>query len=220
LPGISERIREHALKVVNTDDPHSLAGRARAKRFTEFNRRFPQLAEMRVLDLGGTPRFWRAAPVKPAHVTIVNLIPEVSDEPWIDSRPGDIFNLSAGEQFELVVSNSVIEHLGGHEQRRRFAEIVEAHAPRHWVQTPNYYFPVEPHWLFPGMQFLPTSGRVAVAKHWKLGHIRARSLAEAKREVAEVELLTRKMLAGYFPSSEIWDERLAGMAKSITAIKE
>ena len=43
---------------------------------------------------------------------------------------------------------------------------------------------------------------------------------EAEREVAEVELLTPKALAGYFPHSEIWAERLAGLAKSITAIKQ
>lgn len=175
---------------------------------------------MRVLDLGGTPRFWRAAPAKPAHVTIVNLITEVSDERWIDSRQGDIFKLPCAEQYDLVVSNSVIEHLGGNDQRTRFAEVVENHAPRHWVQTPNFFFPIEPHWLFPGMQFLPTRGRVAVAERWKLGHIRAPSREAAEREVAEIDLLTPKALAGYFPSSEIWSERLAGLAKSITAVKQ
>jgi len=220
MPAAVDRFRESALALVNTDDPASIAGRARARRFEEFDRRFPQLGEMRVLDLGGTPRFWRAAPVKPQHVTIVNLITEAGDESWIDSRQGDIFQLPPGERFDLVVSNSVIEHLGGHEQRMRFAEVVERHASRHWVQTPNYYFPVEPHWLFPGMQYLPDRGRVAVAEHWKLGHIRTRSRAEAEREIAEVELLTPKALAGYFPSSEIWFERMLGLAKSIVAIKQ
>lgn len=52
--------------------------------------------------------------------------------------------------------NSPLEHVGGgHERRLRFAESVHALADRHRVQTPYRYFPIKPHWLAPGMQFLP-----------------------------------------------------------------
>jgi hypothetical protein len=43
-------------------DAGSLSGRARERRWQELWRRFPDLAEMRVLDLGGTAHAWRCAP--------------------------------------------------------------------------------------------------------------------------------------------------------------
>ena len=77
---------------------------------------------MHVVDLGGTPRFWRAAPVRPARVTVINLLPEVADEPWIDSRPGDALDRLEGH-FDIAFSNSLIEHLP-RAARTRFAENV------------------------------------------------------------------------------------------------
>lgn len=62
--------------------------------------------------------------------------------------------------FDLVYSNSVIEHVGGHARSCDFAGMVKTLARRHWgVQTPYRYFSIEPHWLFPGLQFLPQSAR-------------------------------------------------------------
>ena len=39
-------------------------------------------------------------------------------------------------KFDLVFSNSVLEHLGGHGRRRQFADVVHESAPEWWVQTP------------------------------------------------------------------------------------
>lgn len=207
-------------RAANTDNPRSFAARARAKRWREFQRRFPEIAQLRVLDLGGTPRYWRAAPVRPKHVTVVNLIAEPADEPWIDSVEGDVLALDLGEQFDLVVSNSLIEHIVGIGDRRRLVDAIEKHAPRHWVQTPNKYFPVEPHWLFPFMQFLPRKTRITIAQRWKFGHIRAESREQAKQEVDGIQLLGPQSMTSYFPDSEIWVERVFGLPKSLVAVKQ
>lgn len=53
------------------------------------------------------------------------------------------------QDFGLVYSNSLIEHLGGHARRAAFAEQVRSLAPRHWVQTPYRYSLIKPHWLVP-----------------------------------------------------------------------
>ena len=37
-------------------------------------------------------------------------------------------------------------------------------AQLHWVQTPYRYFPVEPHFLFPGFQFLPLTVRAVLMR--------------------------------------------------------
>lgn len=63
----------------------------------------------------------------------------------------------------------VLEHVGGHEQRSDFARWVRELGTHYWVQTPNRYFPVEPHWLFPGFQFPPDRTRAHVMRRWPLG---------------------------------------------------
>ncbi len=200
----------------------SLGGRARARRSAKLMATFPDLASMRVLDLGGAPPFWRALGVRPARVTVLNLLQLDAPEPWMQTVVGDACApppAISTERYDLVVSNSVIEHVGGHAQRQRFAEVVHRSADRHWVQTPYRYFPVEPHWLCPGMQFLPLRARAALTRYWPLSPGRASNLAEAVENAAWVELLSATEMRAYFPSSRIWYERIGGLVKSVTAIR-
>lgn len=203
--------------------PGSLSGRARAARWAEFRRRFPELGEMRVLDLGGVPAHWALREDHPAAVVVLNLDHhDGPDRPWLTAVRGDACDLPAalrGERFDLVYSNSVLEHVGGHARRAAFADTVHAAADRHWVQTPYRYFPVEPHWVFPGFQFLPVPARVALSERWPYGHIRSADRAAALADVTSVELLGRTELAAYFPTSEIWSERFGGLTKSLVALR-
>jgi hypothetical protein len=180
---------------------------------------------MRVLDLGGTPASWQVGGLRPLHVTIMNLSdPSPASEPWISTVVGDACDPPAdvmAEEFDLVYSNSVIEHVGGHEPRCRFASVVRRLAPHHWVQTPNRYFPIEPHWRFPGFQFLPVEARMAIAMRWPLSWYSLSGATPDARVsgVFEIELITPAQLAWYFPESEIVRERWCGMAKSIVAVR-
>ena len=209
--------------VSDVSGTESLSGRARAARWAEFLRRFPDLADMRVLDLGGVPGQWAARPERPAEVVVVNLehaqTPELA---WLTAVRGDACDLPTalrGERFDLVYSNSVLEHVGGHARRAAFAGTVHAAADRHWVQTPYRYFPMEPHWLLPGFQFLPVPVRVALSLRWPYGHVQSPDPAAALVDVTSVELIGRTELAAYFPDSEIWAERFAGLPKSLVAIR-
>jgi hypothetical protein len=203
--------------------PGSLSGRARASRWSEFTARFPDLSAMRVLDLGGVPAQWTSRPDRPAAVVVLNL--EMSTDPapsWLRAVRGDACDLPGelrGERFDLVFSNSVLEHVGGHARRAAFADTVRAAAPHHWVQTPYRYFPVEPHWLLPGFQFLPVPARAELSRRWPYGHIRSADRAAALADVTSVELIGRTELAGYFPGSEIWAERFGGLVKSLVAVR-
>jgi hypothetical protein len=178
---------------------------------------------MRVLDLGGTAESWRRAPVRPEHVHLVNPTgPDDSLPPWMSTEIGDACALDddlLDGRFDLVYSNSVIEHVGGHARRVQFAAMVEAAAPRHWVQTPYRYFPIEPHLLAPGLQYLPLWLRARISRSWPLVHTRSGDLDDAIASQLGTELLDITQLRHYFPSSAILYERIAGIVKSIIVVR-
>ena len=214
----------HALRNRIVDGPDSVGARRRARRWEWLRAAFPQIENMSVIDLGGTAESWQRAPVRPARVHVVNLEHEAdADLPsWLRADQGDACNLPPailGSSYDLVFSNSVIEHVGGHAQRQRFAEAVHKLADRHWVQTPYRYFPIEPHWLFPGFQFLPMSARAQISYRWPLAHTRSASVDDGLTEAMSVELLSRAEMSYYFPHAEIQVERLLGAVKSLIAVR-
>jgi SAM-dependent methyltransferase len=216
MPGLVRRIADNT-------EPTSLSTMARQKRFAELMRRFPGLADMRVLDLGGTPGFWSMAPVRPRAVTVVNLDADLRASDGTDGIElvrGDACDLPAtvvDRDYDLTFSNSLIEHVGGHQRRLEFARQVTAAAPHYWVQTPYRYFPIEPHWVFPGQQFMPALARSFVSRTWKGGHIQS-APDTALDDVLWVELLSVTELQHYFPEADIYRERFLGLTKSITAV--
>lgn len=206
--------------LVGGDD--SVAERLRRQRWVTLARSFPDLARLRVLDLGGTTTWWERAPVRPAHVTVVNLYESGEGLPWVTALAGDALeapSLLRGEHFDVVISNSLMEHLGGHVPRKEFARVVHGMANRFWVQTPYRYFPIEPHWLFPGFQFTPTRVRSWLAPRWRLGHTHGWSQTAARDEVMSTDLLSATELRAYFPDATLIWERVLGVPKSMVAFK-
>lgn len=219
-PGM-EKLRD---RLVSAYSPGSVAARARARRWQLFAATFPEVRNMRVLDLGGTTLSWINAPVRPREVVVVNLQPQHSDLDWITALLADACALPGtvtGQHFDLAYSNSVIEHVGGHARRVAFATAIRNAAVRYWVQTPYRYFPIEPHWLFPGFQFLPLAARAALTRTWKLGNRRAprRPLDAAVAKVLDVELLSMTEMRHYFPDSRVLTETFLGLPKSLIALK-
>ena len=202
-------------------NPRSLAGRARERRWQVLQQRFPTVSSMRVLDLGGWLSSWRSVSGRPAEVVSLNLN-EQEDEPgsWGRAVVGDACSPPdwlLGESFDLVYSNSLIEHVGGHQRCLALAEVVHAAAPHHWVQTPYRYFPVEPHWLCPGLQYLPVAARARVASSWPLGFMSSTE-ATSVEDVLAVSLLSITEMKHYFPRSEVIRDTWLGATKSIVAV--
>jgi hypothetical protein len=202
--------------------PGSPAQKMRARRHEWLREAYPGLAAMSVVDLGGTAGSWLRAAVRPASVHVVNVACPAGDlPPWIRATQADACDLPAAIRagsYDLAFSNSVLEHVGGWDRRQRFAEAVHALAPAHWVQTPYRYFPLEPHWLFPGFQFLPLAVRGELARRWPLGHARAASREQGLQAALETELVGRAEMRLLFPGSTIRLERLAGLVKSLIAV--
>lgn len=213
---IADRI---TAKIADPYNPRSLGYRARSARMHRLFGRFPTFADMHVVDLGGDTRFWRSSPLRPAHVTVVAIEAwALADpEPWMSGVLADACDRAAVPgTYDLVFSNSVIEHVGGPRHRRGFAETVHALAPHHWVQTPYRYFPLEPHFVFPGFQFLPPAAKVTVAERWPLSRLNGR---DPVAYVMDHELLTVTEMRALFPESALLYERNAGLVKSLIAAR-
>jgi hypothetical protein len=205
---------------VGTD--RSVAERMRLRRWDLIRAQLPELSHMDVLDLGGTADWWIRAPVRPRHVTIVNLEASGTEEPWLTPVVGDACradSVFAGRRFDLVFSNSLIEHVGGHGARCALSHSVRSLAPRYLVQTPYRYFPMEPHWIFPAMQFLPIPARRYIAPRWPLGHTYGWDGPKALDEVMSTELLSATEMRTYFPDSQLLWERFLGFPKSMITVR-
>ncbi|MGW2422935.1 class I SAM-dependent methyltransferase [Streptomyces sp. NPDC001709] len=215
--------RSRALRNRFVDAPGSLGERFRTARWERFRGCFPDIDGMRVVDLGGTADMWLRAPFRPKHVHLINLEAHPAELPdWITAENADVTDpavTAALGGFDLVFSNSTIEHVGGHSQRRRFVAAIGELAPRHWVQTPYRYFPVEPHFLAPGFQFLPLAARARLVRHWPITHSRPGSPEEGMSAVVNIELLTGAEMRYLFPDSLLLHERVLGLTKSLIAVR-
>lgn len=180
----------------------------------------------RVLDLGGGVAYWmgleEAWRERPLHLTLVNLESERVPDERFESRAGNACSLPeyADDAFDVVHSNSVIEHVGGWPDKVGMAREVRRLAPRHFVQTPNFWFPIEPHFRTPAIHWLPRPMSRALVERRALGfYPRATSLDEADRILSDAILLDAREMATLFPQSRIVRERFCGLTKSLIAIR-
>lgn len=126
------------------------SSRTRRRRMRKFTETLQIDQGTRVLDLGGQPAIWDTVE-KPLDITILNLpgIAQTSHPTHHDIRfmEGDACNVVGMEEksFDIVFSNSVIEHVGNADFRARFAKEVRRLGKSYWVQTPSRCFPIEPH---------------------------------------------------------------------------
>ena len=200
--------------------------RMREKRFARFRELIANLPKpVRVLDVGGTNEFWKSrgfADSEDFEVTLINQQPEQQLYKNIIPLKGDATDLGQFEDasFGVVFSNSVIEHLFTKENQQAMAREIDRVGRSFWVQTPNYWFPIEPHFHFFGWQWLPLSWRVAIIRRKRCGwRGRTKDPKRARALVEEVRLMTRGELEACFPGARMEPERLMGLTKSWIAIK-
>ena len=125
------------------------------------------------------------------------------------------------QELTIAHCNSVIEHVGDWQRMVSFARELSRVAPRHFVQTPNYWFPIEPHFMMPFFHWFPKPVRLWLVLHFNLGFWRkANTIDEAMRIIEHARLLTKKMFRELFPEYTIVLERFFLLPKSILAIKK
>ena len=120
----------------------------------------------------------------------------------------------------MVVSNSVIEHLGSWEAQVRFANEALRVGRRLWIQTPAREFPIEPHYLAPFVHWLPPARRRQLIRNFTLrGLIDRPNPQQVDEMLREIRLLRRSEFVDLFPGCRIKAERFAGLTKSHIAIR-
>ena len=188
--------------------PHDLGNRFRQQRMRKFLELVPRGRPVRILDLGGTAAYWRALPAlygaQDVEITILNLDQDQGTDRNLTVRYGDACATGLPDMaFDVVHSNSVIEHVGDWSRIESMAGEARRLAPSHFIQTPNYWFPIEPHYKLPAVQFLPKPLRKTITGD----------------DPHRICLLTAREMRRLFPGSEIWRERFFGLTKSLVAIR-
>lgn len=185
-----------------------------------------------IADLGGRVDYWGRVGIdflvaNNVHVTVIN---QTADELYAGNGHerftlgvGDCCQLTdiADNQYHMVHSNSVIEHVGGYARKQAFAHEANRIAPAHYVQTPSYWFPFDPHWpVMPFFHWLPLSWRWRLLMRFKLGwggpH---RSIAHAMGDLEGTVLVDGAQMRDLFPASRIRAERVLLFAKSLIAVR-
>lgn len=199
--------------------------RMRARRFAQFAQLIDGLPKpVSILDVGGRAAFWAdhgwanrsdvyivTGNIEPQNRTFKNIEPV-----YLDATDLSQYN---DQSIDVVFSNSVIEHLFNWENQVRMASEVCRIARAYWVQTPNYWFPMEPHFRVIGWQWLPEWIRVEVIRRRRCGWLgRTPDRQKAINVVREVQLLSAHKLRKLFPDAALIPERFAGLVKSWTAV--
>lgn len=223
--------------LANTRDQASLSSQFRARRdvllrdFIVACRRGVD-GPFRILDVGGTADYWRRVgfdfiEANDLRITCVNLTETEFGEPVpiaarFDFHQGDARDLPYPDNaFDFVHSNSVVEHVGRFADMAAYAREIRRLAPAYYVQTPYFWFPVDPHFYrMPFYHWLPTSLRLKLVRRFKLGWARPVSdIAHGMRIVESAVLLDRTRFRALFPDAELRYERLAGLPKSLLALR-
>jgi SAM-dependent methyltransferase len=170
-----------------------------------------------VVDLGGRVDMWKQANFA-EHTTIVNLepMPEIVPKKFTYLHADARHTGLPEHAFDLAFSNSVIEHVGSFEDQKRFAHEMLRVGKRVYCQTPNKWFPVEPHLLGLCVHWLPKKlFNHFVDRYLTLHGWRYRPTPEASEElINSIRLLTRDELRELFPDCKIKNERFLGLTKS------
>ena len=196
-----------------------VSGYFRTKRMAQFQRLFNVTSRTRVLDSGGSEFNWTIAPVKPG-LTVMNLGFNRAPANGTAYVAGDGCRLPFSDHaFDIVYSNSVIEHVGGDRQIDAFANEVRRVGKGYCVQTPNRWFPVEPHYLAPLIHYLPKRQHKKLIRNWSIwGWLNRPSPDEAERLADSIHLLTHSKMKRLFPEAVILRERTFGLTKSFIAV--
>jgi len=219
---------------VNYDNPESIGSKLRikrAKRLVELiESTFNEHGLVNIVDIGGWEFYWKIVPEKVlsqnnVKITIVNIFTDKTPENHgiFNFINADGCHLSCfnDKSFHIAHSNSVVEHVGNWNRMKLFANEIMRVSEKYYVQTPNYWFPIEPHVVCPFFHWLPRPIQLLLLLKFQLGfHTKATSVNEAMEIIDDATLLNKTMFKALFVDARIITEWFLFLPKSLIAIKK
>lgn len=183
----------------------------------------------RILDLGGSDYYWSRFGLnflaeRGIEITILN-----NKASEMGAEDCTVLHRVVGDAcatgypdgaFDFVHSNSVIEHVGSWQAMEDFANEVRRLGAGYYVQVPNWWFPIEPHFVkVPFIHWMPRWVRAEILYRFPVAHAgRLRPKASARKAVRHAKLLTARQLRKLFPGATIEKEKFFGLSKSLIAV--
>jgi len=181
--------------------------------------------------MGGTYRYWFIFPFDEFQevdfeITLINLearssfetknykdVIKCSNVRFID-EVGDACKMKGKEDnsYHLSHNNSVIEHVQSWYNIKRFASETLRIGKYHFVQTPNYWFPIEPHYFLPLVHFFPRPIHTQLIIFFK-----KRSFNVATENFESNRMLSKREFKYLFNTSQILYEKFFLFNKSLIA---
>jgi hypothetical protein len=222
--------------LVNYQNPRSIGSRLRGGRFVHVEHLVATVLKEKsiceIVDIGGVARYWHLmnpSLLRSCRVTIVNL-----EEPWgVDPRTDTPeigqFEFAVGDgrslqfddgQFDIAHSNSVLEHVGSYADMQRFVRESARVARFFYIQTPYFWFPIEPHFGFPFIHWLPAPLRCKIITRVGVGFRRRfRSVPDAMAYIEGINLIDIEQARALPENSRIVYERVLRIPKSLMLIR-
>jgi hypothetical protein len=176
--------------------------------------------DIRILDVGGRPDYW--GNVRLEGVAGVEILSDAEDQlqrnppagVFFSTTLGDARNLAgyADKSFDLVHSNSVIEHVGGWDDMAAMAREVVRVGRAGWIQTPAWEFPIEPHFRAPFVHWFGPRLRRHIM--WLAPDNRYWTPEDILYHCRRIRLLSRSEVRRLFPGCKITTERFYALPKS------
>jgi len=119
----------------------------------------------------------------------------------------------ANYSFDLVYSNSLIEHLPTRDHQRQFASEVGRVGRYYWVQTPDIGFRVDLHYHLPFFQHIPEKWQPSLAdritRGWNISDYRFETVLG----------LNGDRLLALFEGAALFRQRFLGLSQSIVVAR-
>ena len=192
----------------------------RLERMKQFLALVKPPSNARIIDLGGLIEMWQWFD-HDFDVTIINLpdsykfknTKSFGKYTVVEGDATNLIDTFSDKSFDIVFSNSVIEHVGDESKQADFASEVIRLGKAYWVQTPSNYWPLEPHTGVIGYWLLPEFMRQNLHRKWE------KKLPVWTEMVRGTTVLSKNRMRELFPESQLYIERKFLLEKSYAAYK-
>lgn len=206
---------------------HPISRVARRKRAKQLLKILPDFNDASVLDVGGSRHYWEKMEglLEPRALRIINIGDNgqsVSMSGNAEKIPIELYDGVSlpfpDEYFDIIMCNSVIEHVEPH-LRRGLVEEIRRVGRAFVIQTPAFSFPIEPHFVAPFLHWLPRNIGREASRFSLYAFLTKASKSQIYEYFDEIHLLKRKEIVSYAPQAFLVLERMFGMTKSFTIIE-